>query len=329
MSRSAARLVSQTPRVPTRAFSSLRSPLLFSSRTRPARRGHGQGPRNTRVHERTLTLSLLFSLPVHCIALRRAAVPRAHRTSHIRILPPLSPTQMLTWTIVLCDALATLHLAAPTPLTRPLAAVLLPPSLAAQPSYPSSPSASASALPSSQPPTSALARALLTPHPLLLAGAALAVCGAALRLACFRALGALFTFELTISPTHRLVTDGPYAWVRHPSYAGVYAVLLGASGVMVAPGAWLREAWLLPSVCEVGRRALPWVGGGCRAESGGVLGALLAWTFVAFWTTKVVYALRSTNKRVGTEDAELHRVFGAQWEEWAGRVRWTLIPYVL
>ncbi|KAI0368488.1 hypothetical protein BV20DRAFT_915433, partial [Pilatotrama ljubarskyi] len=139
-------------------------------------------------------------------------------------------------------------------------------------------------------------------------GAALAVCGAALRLACFRALGALFTFELTISPTHRLVTDGPYGWVRHPSYAGVYAVLLGASAVMVAPGAWLREAWLGPSV--------------------GVLGALLAWVFVVFWTTKVVYALRCTNKRVGTEDAELHRVFGAEWEEWAGRVRWTLIPWV-
>lgn len=34
--------------------------------------------------------------------------------------------QMLTWAIVLCDALATLHLAAPNPLTRPLASVLLP-----------------------------------------------------------------------------------------------------------------------------------------------------------------------------------------------------------
>ncbi|KAI0325576.1 ICMT-domain-containing protein, partial [Cubamyces sp. BRFM 1775] len=138
-------------------------------------------------------------------------------------------------------------------------------------------------------------------------GAALALLGAALRVACFRALGPLFTFELTISPTHRLVTDGPYAWVRHPSYAGVYAVLLGASAVMVAPGAWLREAWLAPSL---------------------VLGTVLAWVFVAFWTTKVVYALRSTNRRLGTEDAELRRVFGAQWEDWAGRVPWRLVPWV-
>ncbi|CDO73942.1 hypothetical protein BN946_scf185016.g99 [Trametes cinnabarina] len=67
---------------------------------------------------------------------------------------------------------------------------------------------------------------------------------------------------------------------------------------------------------------------GCAGEGVGTLGALLAWIFVAFWTTKVVYALRSTNKRVGTEDAELHRVFGAQWEEWAGQVPWRLVPWL-
>lgn len=230
---------------------------------------------------------------------------------------------MLTWAIVLCDALATLHLAAPNPLTRPLASVLLPAPFL--PSFPSQLS-SISSLPPPSTPLS-LSAALTTPHAFLLLGAGLAVGGAVLRLACFRALGTLFTFELTISPTHTLVTDGPYACVRHPSYAGVYAVLLGASAVMLSPSAWLREAWLDPSL-----RAL-WSsvrGGeaGTGAGMGGLVGVWLAWVFVAFWGVKVVYALRSTNRRVGTEDAELHRVFGAQWEEWAARVRWRLVPWV-
>ncbi|RPD56598.1 hypothetical protein L227DRAFT_468488, partial [Lentinus tigrinus ALCF2SS1-6] len=140
-------------------------------------------------------------------------------------------------------------------------------------------------------------------------GAALAIAGGWLRVACFRALGSLFTFELTIHPTHKLITDGPYAHVRHPSYTGVYATLLGSTTIMLAPSAWLHEAWLAPSLFAH-------------------LGACLAWLFAAFWVTKVTYALRSTNKRVVTEDRELHRVFGEQWEEWAARVRWRLLPWV-
>ena len=57
-------------------------------------------------------------------------------------------------------------------------------------------------------------------------------------------------------------------------------------------------------------------------------GALLAWAFALFWVVKVGYAARSTLRRVDTEDRELHRVFGEQWEEWAGRVQWRLLPGV-
>ncbi|KAI0780353.1 hypothetical protein BD413DRAFT_488906 [Trametes elegans] len=260
-------------------------------------------------------------------------------------------SKMLTWVIVLCDALATLHLAAPTPLTRPFASLLLPPSFIPRPAQPlaplfqSSPTPSPAPLSTSPPSlTPPAALALLVPHPLLLLGAWAAVCGGALRLACFRALGTLFTFELTISPTHTLVTDGPYAVVRHPSYAGVYAVLLGASAVMLAPGAWLRDAWLAPGLAALARSLAHTTHPSSSSSSsarpssppstapgawdGSAAGALLAWAFVAFWTAKVLYALRSTNRRVATEDAELHRVFGAQWEDWAARVRWKLVPWV-
>lgn len=251
---------------------------------------------------------------------------------------------MMTWIIVLVDAFVTLCLAFPSPVTRPLvplASLFLPsrPSSLQQPAAPED-----------------LISSLTSPSFLFLLGAALAVAGGWLRVACFRALGSLFTFELTIHPTHKLITNGPYGHVRHPSYTGVYATLLGSSIVMFAPSAWLHEAWLAPSLCALARAVTPIFfaiasapASGTSAEavlestfnssssttaavadrcSVGHVGACLAWLFTAFWLTKVTYALRSTNKRVVTEDRELHRVFGAQWEEWAARVRWRLLPWV-
>ncbi|PCH41999.1 hypothetical protein WOLCODRAFT_43150, partial [Wolfiporia cocos MD-104 SS10] len=152
--------------------------------------------------------------------------------------------------------------------------------------------------------------ALLRPSPLLAAGALACVLGAALRLACFRALGTLFTFELAIAPGHALVTRGPYACVRHPSYAGVYLTLCGATVAVLARGAWLRECALAPRPAGPGA------------------GTLLAWAALALWTVKVAYALRSTNRRVRTEDGALRAAFGAEWEAYAGRVRWRLVPWV-
>ena len=43
---------------------------------------------------------------------------------------------------------------------------------------------------------------------------ALGIFGALVRMACFKALGKQFTFDLTVLPEHRLVQHGPYAYVR-------------------------------------------------------------------------------------------------------------------
>ena len=282
-----------------------------------------------------LTLGLGMGSQLYSVTmmLTRLAFFFALRSLFMLLLAARQIAKMMTWAFVLADALVTLHLAFPSPLTRPFAAALLPAGIGAIP-------ASSPSLPLPSPSTTtALRDALLQPSLLLLLGAVVVSCGAALRLACFRALGSLFTFEITISPDHTLVTAGPYAHVRHPSYTGVYGLLLGSTAVMLAPGAWLREAWLVPSACAAIRRLCVMAGEiGLERRDGagevecargpGMVGAALAWVFVAFWTTKVVYALKSTNKRVLTEDRELHRVFGSRWEEWAGRVRWRLVPWV-
>ncbi|KAH9830217.1 uncharacterized protein C8Q71DRAFT_717390 [Rhodofomes roseus] len=212
-------------------------------------------------------------------------------------------SKMMVWIGTLLDFLATTSLALPSiPVTSFVTSVLCPEH------------SSSSHTP------------LLAASPLLIAGALATLFGAVLRVACFRALGPLFTFELAITPSHSLVTTGPYAWVRHPSYAGIYMTLLGASAVGLAPGAWLRECALRLGTCAVIFPAI--AAPPCVHVHGLGLGTVLAWFVLAFWCVKVAYALQSTNKRLRTEDTELRKAFGAVWDEYAERTRWRLLPGV-
>ena len=58
-------------------------------------------------------------------------------------------------------------------------------------------------------------------------GFGIVAAGTLLRLTCYRYLGTLFTFDLTLFPKHTLVTAGPYGFVRHPAYLGSLLVFLG------------------------------------------------------------------------------------------------------
>lgn len=241
---------------------------------------------------------------------------------------------MMVWTGTILDILATTSLAFPSLPGARRTSSLLCPSHAASPYADPSP--------------------ILLASPVLIVGALATVFGAIIRVACFRALGPLFTFELAIAPSHSLVTTGPYAWVRHPSYTGIYLTLLGASAVGLAPGAWLRECALRLGTCAASvatstnttiTGAASWSlrpGSGmgtpelmlalpapaCVPVSGLGIGTVLAWFVLAFWFVKVVYALRSTNRRLRTEDTELRKAFGAVWDEYAEQTRWRLLPGV-
>jgi len=58
-------------------------------------------------------------------------------------------------------------------------------------------------------------------------GVALVACGLAVRHWAARTLGSFFTRSVAISPDHRVVTTGPYRYVRHPGYAGALLSLVG------------------------------------------------------------------------------------------------------
>jgi protein-S-isoprenylcysteine O-methyltransferase Ste14 len=54
----------------------------------------------------------------------------------------------------------------------------------------------------------------------LAAGAAVSLCGIALRLWSIRTLGRYFTYVVKVSPDQAVVESGPYRLLRHPSYTG-------------------------------------------------------------------------------------------------------------
>jgi protein-S-isoprenylcysteine O-methyltransferase Ste14 len=68
--------------------------------------------------------------------------------------------------------------------------------------------------------------------------------GIFLRLYSIRILGRFFTFDVAIANGHRIVEQGPYRWLRHPSYLGS---LLSQVGFGMTLTNWL--AMLLPVCC--------------------------------------------------------------------------------
>jgi protein-S-isoprenylcysteine O-methyltransferase Ste14 len=68
--------------------------------------------------------------------------------------------------------------------------------------------------------------------------------GIFLRLYSIRILGRFFTFDVAIANGHRIVEQGPYRWLRHPSYLGSLLAMIGFGMTMTN---WL--AMLLPVCC--------------------------------------------------------------------------------
>ncbi|KAI1789398.1 hypothetical protein LXA43DRAFT_948710 [Ganoderma leucocontextum] len=148
-------------------------------------------------------------------------------------------------------------------------------------------------------PNRAHALALSTPF---VVGGLLLVAGARIRKACYSTLGKFFTFQLALFKEHKLVTWGPYAVVRHPSYSGLLLGIAGIATVGLGPGSYLYES---------GALANRWVAGSA-----------------AVWALWWVSVVGGVVRRVSKEDEVLKNEFGKEWEEWAKRTPYKLVPYL-
>jgi protein-S-isoprenylcysteine O-methyltransferase Ste14 len=61
----------------------------------------------------------------------------------------------------------------------------------------------------------------------VITGIILVLTGTAIRAWSMRTLGRFFQFHIQVQDGHRVVTDGPYRFVRHPSYTGLILVMAG------------------------------------------------------------------------------------------------------
>lgn len=77
------------------------------------------------------------------------------------------------------------------------------------------------------------------------AGLVILWCGVALRAWSFHTLGRYFTFTVQTSRDQPVITDGPYRFVRHPSYT---AILLAVVGIGVLINNWAALAVLTGAV---------------------------------------------------------------------------------
>jgi len=66
-------------------------------------------------------------------------------------------------------------------------------------------------------------------HPVLIfgLGITLMVVGVAFRWYAIRVLGKYFSVRLAVQPGQTVMRDGPYRWIRHPSYTGSLITMLG------------------------------------------------------------------------------------------------------
>ena len=112
------------------------------------------------------------------------------------------------------------------------------------------------------------------------------VTGAAIRVQCYRKMGKQFTSSVTLLKDHKLITSGPYLYVRYPSYTGAFLNVTALVIWYTAPGSWLRE------------------GGSQDAIGMAYPGPSDSDHFLIEFTC-------------AAEDEILRKAFGKEWDEWA------------
>ncbi|PPQ79072.1 hypothetical protein CVT25_002297 [Psilocybe cyanescens] len=132
-------------------------------------------------------------------------------------------------------------------------------------------------------------------------GAVLWLAGAALRMQAYQYMGKFFRFTVSIQKDHKLITTGPYAYVRHPSYSGLMLADIGWFLWNGSQGSWIRESGL-------------WDNG---------VGRSVVVLFTLFFILSPPFV---TFLRVAKEDDALKKQFGKEWLEWQKNVPYRIIP---
>jgi protein-S-isoprenylcysteine O-methyltransferase Ste14 len=172
------------------------------------------------------------------------------------------------------------------------------------------------------------------PSTSFLVASAIALFSAYTRYICYKTLGRLFTYEVSILPNHKLITSGPYAIVRHPSYVSAAIYTFALAAVFVSPGTYSGEC-LFKQVLSIFSDAIASTGN--RAIVGTTIGRLMsvsivelgAMAMLVVWLALIMIALSVAIKRLGWEERLLHEEFKDQWVAYTRAVPWRVIPGIM
>ncbi|KAF7795769.1 hypothetical protein EIP86_006936 [Pleurotus ostreatoroseus] len=146
------------------------------------------------------------------------------------------------------------------------------------------------------------AHSLAIPPFRFIIGLVFVVVGGAVRMWCYRALGRFFVLEVVVTQEHTLVTDGPYAYVRHPSYTAMFLLLLGGYLSSYGPGTYVTECGLMST----------------------------PFRFAAYlWWALASYTVIATYLRSFEEDGQLRNRFGGAWAAYRREVPYKFIPFII
>ncbi|KAJ6473900.1 hypothetical protein C8R45DRAFT_835322 [Mycena sanguinolenta] len=143
-----------------------------------------------------------------------------------------------------------------------------------------------------------------TPTPSLALAVSCVLAGCLLRSWCYSTLGEFFTFNVGVFKSQPLITRGPYAYVRHPSYSALYLLFLSTGWVYFGtPGNYI-------SAC-------------------GILQTPYRFILYYHWAFAVPMACLALYRRGTVEDKLLREQFGPEWNVYRRNVPYKFIPYFL
>ena len=127
------------------------------------------------------------------------------------------------------------------------------------------------------------------------------------RLWCFATLSKFFTFELAIRKDHKLVTNGPYNVVRHPSYITLYLAVLCWFGSFADTHSYRIYLKHLGMTDWYDYLIIPWA-------------VLHIATFIGILVILLI--------RVANEEKLMEEHFDLEWKQYKKKVPYKMIPYV-
>ncbi|KAJ8496218.1 hypothetical protein ONZ45_g12552 [Pleurotus djamor] len=131
--------------------------------------------------------------------------------------------------------------------------------------------------------------------PAMVVGAIMCISGSLLRHSCLKTMGKMLDFKFRAHADRKLIISGPYKYARHPSYTGWFSMIIGVTLAVLAPESSLN-------------------GYGAPHMHKAVAGV------------QAVLTIAMLSIRMHAEEQGLRETFGKEWDKFAEKVPYYLVP---